>query len=124
MILLVSHKPEIAQTLSNMLKAEGYPVTILAEGDECVPSILAFSPNLLLVDLYIQNPSGLEVLRQVRARGYAGKIIVLSGVSLSSAIPLAMRFGVDQVLGPPLDFGQVLSAVHVAIGSSDLSLVT
>ena len=72
--------------------------------------------RLVAVSLYLQNPSGWEVLRQFRAQGYAGKILVLSGYSASTEIQRALLLGIDQVLGQLVFFVQIVSAVRAAIG--------
>jgi len=117
LILLVTHEVEFAKHVGRLLEAQGYPVMLAFQGSDVPTLVTQGNPQLIVVNLYLRNPSGLEVLRELRARGYAEKIIVLAGHSVSSEIPQALCLGIDQVLGQPVSFNQIVSAVRVAIGS-------
>jgi DNA-binding response OmpR family regulator len=116
MILLVTHEVEFAKHVGCLLEAHGYSVMLASRGSDVATVMTQGNPQLIIVNLYLRNPSGLEILRELRARGYAGKIIVLAGNSVSSEIPQALCLGIDQVIGQPVSFNQILSAVRVAIG--------
>jgi DNA-binding response OmpR family regulator len=116
MILLVTHEIEFAKQMGRLLEAQGYPVTLAFEGSDVPTLMTQENLQLIIVNLYVQNPSGLEVLRQLRAQGYAGKIIVLGGYSASTEIRQALLLGIDQILGQPVSYSQLDAAVHVAIG--------
>jgi DNA-binding response OmpR family regulator len=118
MVLLVTHEAEFAKQLTRFLGAQGYPVMLAFQGSEVPSLVTEGNPQLIIVNLYLRNPSGLEVLRQLRTQGYAGKIIVLAGYSTSTEMPRAFYFGVDQVLGQPVSLHHLASAVRVAIGPS------
>lgn len=116
MILLVTHEVEFAKEMGHLLEAEGYPVMLAFQGSDVLTMVSQENPQLIIVNLYLRNPSGLEVLRQLRREGYAGKIIMLAGNSVSSEIHQALFLGIDQILGQPVSFQQILSAVRVALG--------
>ena len=116
MILLVTHEVEFAKQMGRLLEAQGYPVMLAFDGSDVPALVTEVSPRLVIMNLYLQNPSGLEVLRQIRRHGYARKIIVLAGYSASSEIQRALLLGIDQVIGQPVSFNQIISAVRVAIG--------
>ena len=118
MILLATHEVEFAKQMARLLEARGYPVMLAFDGSDVPALVTEGNPRLVVVNLYLQNPSGLEVLQQLRDQGYAGKIIVLAGYSASSEIQRALLLGIDQVLGQPVSFNQIVSAVRVAIGPS------
>ncbi len=103
--------------MNRLLKAQGYPIMLAFDGSDVPTLVTEGNPRLVNVNWYLQNPSGLEVLQQLRAQGYAAKIIVLAGYSASTEIPRALFFSIDQVLGQPVSFNQIVSAVRVGIGS-------
>lgn len=118
MILLVTHEVDFAKHMTRFLEAQGYPVMVAFQGSEVPALVTQGNPQLIIVNLYLRNPSGLEILRQLRTQGYTGKIIVLAGFSTSAEIPRAFYFGVDQVVGQPVSVHHLASAVRVAIGPS------
>ena len=116
MIFLVTHEVEFAKQMGRLLEAQGYPVKLAFEGSDVPTLVTQENSQLIIVNLYVQNPSGVEVLRQLRAQGYAGKIIVLGGYSASTEIRQALLLGIDQILGQPVSYSQLDAAVRVAIG--------
>ena len=77
-------------------------------------SVFRHQPSLVILDLYLTHPSGIEVLRQLRAEGYSGKVVVLGGQSTQSLAPEATQLGALQIMRRPFDANQVLGAVRVA----------
>ncbi|GJL62708.1 MAG: hypothetical protein NPIRA04_13620 [Nitrospirales bacterium] len=83
-------------------------------------------PLVVLLDMYVSHPSGLEVLRELRAHGFKGKVVLLGGSSMSSVISQAHHLKVDQVVGGPqwvdgpatLLCGQVEAAIHATLYAS------
>ena len=76
-------------------------------------------PSVVIVDLYLTHPSGIEILRQLRTEGYSGKVVVLGGQSVQTLAPEATRLGALQIVGRPFNASQVLGAVRVANGTLD-----
>jgi response regulator of citrate/malate metabolism len=61
-------------------------------------------PQLILLDLYLPDASGLEVLRRVRAAPDPPDVIVLSAAREMQAVRAAMRGGALHYLIKPFDF--------------------
>jgi len=61
----------------------------------------------------------MDMLRQLRAEGYAGKVVVLGGQSTQSLIQEVTRLGALQIVGRPFNASQILGAVRVANGTLD-----
>lgn len=118
MILLVTYEVDFAKHMTRFLEAQGYPVMVAFQGSEVPALVTQGNPQLIIVNLYLRNPSGRVVLRQLRTQGYTGKIIVLAGYSTGAEIPQALVLGIDQILGQPVSVSHLVSAVRVAIGPS------
>jgi hypothetical protein len=71
------------------------------------------SPLVVVLDMYVTEPSGLEVLRKLRAQSYSGKVVALAGTSVSSLMAQAFHLGVDQVIGGFEGNGGALNLDHV-----------
>ena len=79
------------------------------------------SPSVILLDLYLKNPSGLEILRRIRIEGYQGKVILLSGMSVRTEMPEAFSLRVDYVVSGPLALGELDCAIHSVLGTVAVS---
>ena len=126
MIMIITFRDDFRNQVSPYLQAQGFEVYIPPHRQDVLPMVTEKQPLVVLLDLYVTNPNGLEVLNELREHGYKGKVIVLAGSSVSSKIPNALRLGIDQVVGGPqwvdgpfnLQFGQIVSAIRTALHST------
>jgi len=126
MIMVITFRDDFRHQVLPYLQEHGFEVCIPPHRQDVLPMVAEQQPLAVLLDLYVTNPSGLEVLGELRAHGYKGKVIVLAGSSISSKIPQAYPLGVDQVIGGPqgfdgpliLQLSQILSAIRTALHPS------
>ena len=88
------------------------PCSLACNGQQGIDRAREVSPFVVVLDLYLKDPSGIEVLHLLREQGYKGKVILLAGMSVSPSIPEALRLGVDQVMGGGLSLGSVEWAIQ------------
>lgn len=79
-VLLVEDEPLLNQIITRNLAIRGHVVTSVATGAEAVQAALAESPDLLLLDLYLPDRSGWDVLRELKARGMSVPVAIISAV--------------------------------------------
>jgi len=114
-MLIISTIDHILQSqLQQTLTEKGDSFLLLEEGENITDSVFHHHPSLVILDLYLSHPSGIQILRQLRAEGYSGKVVVLGGQSTQSLAPEATRLGALQIVGRPFSANQVLGAVRVA----------
>lgn len=114
MLLIATIDPFLRDNLRKTLTERGDTFLLLGEEENIVDSVFRHQPSLVILDLYLTHPSGIEVLRQLRAEGYSGKVVVLGGQSTQSLAPEATQLRALQIVGRPFDANQVLGAVRVA----------
>ena len=115
-IFIVTHETQFGEDLTNWLRQQGYEVSLMGSGPEALSRAKEMVPSLVVLDLYVKEPSGLEVLRLLREQGFRGKVIVLAGISVSPLIPEAFHLGIDGVLGHSHERGHLECAIRIAIG--------
>ena len=70
-------------------------------GAEAIARVRADEPALVVLDLYLPDMSGLEVLRQIRGQGLTTDVIVISAAREAETVREALRAGaVDYLLKP------------------------
>lgn len=119
MLLIATIDPILRKNLQQILTKKGDPFLLLDEGENIIETVLRHNPSLVVVDLYLTHPSGLEILRQLREKGFSGKVVMLGGQSNQSLAPEASHLGAVQIIGRPFNANQVLGAVRVASGDLD-----
>jgi ActR/RegA family two-component response regulator len=119
MLLIATIDPILRKNLHRTLSKQGDPFLILEEKEDIIDAVFRHFPSLVVLDLYLAHPSGLEILRQLREKGFSGKVVLLAGPSAQTLAPEASRMGAIQIIGRPFNANQVLGAVRVASGDLD-----
>src|SRR4051794_33047095 len=84
---------------------DGFATIGLAHGaSAALDAVQRKRPQLLLLDLYLPDANGLEVLRRVRAIGDPPDVIVLSAARDMVSVRTAMQRGALHYLIKPVDF--------------------
>ena len=65
-LLLVEDDPSLSELLEFRFRAEGYVVTVTADGDEALLLASEEAPDLVVLDWMIEGTSGIEVCRRLR----------------------------------------------------------
>ena len=118
MIMLLTHRVDLRQDLTTVLRQKGSEVCCAEHRQDVSGIIEKCRPTILVLDLYMADPSGLELLRNVRASGYRGKVILLSGNSMVRVVNTAYAYGVDRVVSVPdatggtFRFDELVAAIH------------
>ena len=101
MILVVVHDLESREQIRRFLEERGYEVNVPAHRQDVLPSAKDMRPLVIILDFYVADPDGLQVLKQLRAQQYTGKVIAIAGESMRGVIPEASHLGIDQIVGGP-----------------------
>lgn len=81
------------------------------DGEEALEKIRQLQPELVLMDIRMPKLSGLELIEKIRAEGYEGEFIILSGYSDFSYAQTAIRSGVAYYLTKPIDENELEAAL-------------
>jgi len=103
-ILVVDDDHGIRVLLERWLVAEGYAVTVAADGDEAIEAFEQRSFHLMVTDIIMPDREGIETLLEVRKRWPQCKIIAMSGggrVDAEQFLALAGNLGADATLKKP-----------------------
>jgi len=113
-ILLVDDEPANLLLLEAFLKDSG-EIRTLTDSREVEHTFVEFEPDILLLDLHMPAPDGLEILRSLSsARSSLGflPVIVLTADSTRVARNTALLLGADDFLTKPLDRDDVVLRVR------------
>ncbi|MFQ6137137.1 MAG: PleD family two-component system response regulator [Candidatus Hydrothermarchaeales archaeon] len=65
-IMLVDDEPDILLLVGEMLRGEGYDVVEVKSGVECLENIKREKPDLVLLDIMMQDIDGWEVCKKIK----------------------------------------------------------
>lgn len=105
-ILVADDEAPIREGIPSLLDygALGYRICgAAADGEQALEKIRTLHPDVVLMDIRMPGMTGLEAIRQARAEGYSGRIIILSSYSEFRYAQEAIRQGVQSYLTKPID---------------------
>ncbi|MBB5172416.1 response regulator [Texcoconibacillus texcoconensis] len=113
-VLIVEDDPMVAELNSQYLeKVEGYHLTSVAhEVSSALQILKEENIDLILLDIYLPNKNGWEVLSSIRSAEREVDIIIISAASDNESIKKALRFGVVDYLIKPFEFERFNSALE------------
>ena len=113
-ILVVDDEPPMRKLLSSSLKASGYAVREAADGSEALKLIDEHPFDLLLLDVNMPGPNGLQVLQALR-RSADMTVLILSGRGRERDKVEALDLGADDYLIKPFGIAELLARVKVLL---------
>ena len=114
-ILTVEDEPAVTQLLALILGGPAAKVTSASDGWMALMKIGAAAEpfDVIITDHNMQRVTGLELVRRLRARDYAGKIIVLSAHLTKENIRAYEELNVDMMLAKPFDIEELQLAMNL-----------
>ena len=117
-ILVIDDEIIIIQLLTRLLQRSDYKVTVALDGKEGVELYRKEPADLVIVDIFMSEMDGLEVIRQLRAEFPDVHIIAISGAP-KNLLPEAEKLGANQVLRKPFNLDVFIRAVEEELGFTD-----
>jgi two-component system response regulator RegA len=109
-ILIVDDDSTLRERLAAACRARGLDARTAGDYDEARRLALADPPELAVVDLRMPGPSGLELIRELKAIDPQTKIVVLTAYGSIATTIDAMKLGAIYYLQKPADADDVLAA--------------
>lgn len=112
-ILVVDDEPPICELLQRFLSLRGYRVRAANDGPQALAAVEQEVPQLLVLDMNMPGMNGVEVLRKLRAKKYAGGVILLTTGQDDKLLQEALDLGSVDVMGKPVDLERLALAIQV-----------
>jgi RNA polymerase sigma factor (sigma-70 family) len=115
----VDDDPSVRDSLRVLVQSAGFRVRTYESGREFLEAGIPEAPGCLLLDVRLQDNSGLELQEQLAAAGITLPVIIVTG---HGDIPLtvqAMRRGALDVIEKPYDEQRLLARIRQAVALSN-----
>lgn len=119
-ILVVDDEEMIRNLLKQFLTLKGYRVSLAQNGSEALSMVAQEPPQMIILDMYMPGMNGVEVLRELRARQYAGGVVVLSASQDELLLQQTLNLGSVDVLGKPVDLERLDLVLQVGLVMTEL----
>lgn len=113
-VLLIEDDPYFSRTLSRVLEREGFEVRTAATVEDMHQALAQQVPAYAIVDLKLEESSGLDVIAPLRSANEYMQIIILTGYASIATTVEAIKRGANDYLTKPLDMPALLAALGKA----------
>lgn len=119
LVLIVDDELPICQTLSDVIKDEGFDTVVANDGPEALEQVLAEPPAVVFLDIWMPGWDGLETLERIRQVAPQTQVVMISGhATIANALEAKDR-GAFDCIEKPLDVEHVLITLRRALEAFD-----
>jgi DNA-binding response OmpR family regulator len=111
-ILLVEDERSAARMIAKGLREHGHAVDVVGDGGSAVQQAAAVAYDVLVLDVLLPMKSGLDLCRELRSRGDAVPVLMLTARDAVDDRILGLDAGADDYLTKPFHFGELLARVR------------
>ncbi len=101
-LLIVDDEADVREFAKRFFTKRSIDVTPAAGGREALEIIGREKPDLVLLDVRMEEMTGVEVLKELRGKQDQTKVIMVSGVNDEEIVNEAKSFGVCSFVHKPL----------------------
>lgn len=122
-ILCVDDDPDFLDVLQMILESNGYVMVQAASAEEALRVFRQTDPDLLLVDLMMEEvDAGTSLVRELKAMGNQAPIYMLSSVGDSLSMSTdCNELGLAGVFQKPVDSASLLTTLRAKLGARDVA---
>lgn len=113
-IYVVDDDEAIRRSLSFLLKTSGYAVRLFEGGTAFLKEAAGLEPGCVLLDVRMPDIDGLEVQRELRARGIMLPVVIMTGHGDIDMAVAAMKAGASDFIEKPFEKAALLGCVEAA----------
>jgi two-component system copper resistance phosphate regulon response regulator CusR len=111
-ILVIEDDPTVGQYVKRGLEEQRWGVDLVTDGEEGERRAHSEAYDLIVLDMRLPGRSGMEVLHNLRARGFERPVLVLTAQDAVDAKVKALRAGADDYVTKPFAFEELLARVE------------
>ena len=120
-VLIAEDIAENAALVAFRLKEQGHTITWVKNGKEAVEAFKKSEYDIILMDIQMPEMDGLtatRIIREIEAESKSHiQIIALTASILLEDVNECIQSGMDQVIGKPIDFTELFSAMEKGVQS-------
>jgi len=118
-VLVVDDNEDAADTCATLLEMSGYDVRVVYTPEAALGEIASFAADVAILDIGLPRMSGYDLAREMKRRGFAGKLAALTGYGQATDMAESKAAGFDAHLTKPVTPSDLIELVAKLAGSSE-----
>lgn len=120
-IFLVDDDELIISMVARSLKKEGYETQIHTRAKGIVPKILEWQPDLVLLDIHLDNEiNGIDILQKIKEEKFTAPVVMLTADDTAESAIRAMKLGAADYLTKPFNIDEVKLVIRSLLKNTKL----
>ena len=114
-VLIVDDEADIRASLTGVLSDEGLRVLQAEDGRQALDLVSREQPELVLLDIWMPDLDGIQVLRELKESGASAEVVVISGHGNIETAVKATKLGAFDFIEKPFSLEGLLRTVNRAL---------
>lgn len=110
-ILFCDNDKSIQEVVEIIVEEAGYEIETISGSDDIFRKIKNYKPDLLLLDLWMPNTSGREIVRKIKGDKQTKNIPIIIVSAIDQSKEIAKSMGVQDFLAKPFNIEDLTALV-------------
>ena len=106
-VLVADDEAILSNTLKKVLTDQGYKIAVCNRGEEFFQSLAEHKPDIVLLDIYLGEFNGIQLLHRMKSEGWDLPVIIMTAHSDVSVAVQAMKEGAAEFVVKPFDLNHL-----------------
>ena len=116
-ILIIDDEEQDRKAMAVALKKSGYTEILFAEnGESGVEAAKLFDPDIILIDVVLQNVDGFDICIEMREANVRAKIIMVTGHLDAVNAKKAVKSGADEIIEKEAGYNNIHPTIQDITG--------
>ena len=118
-LLVVDDDIDLLEIIQTVFKERGYEVLIISNGEETVKNVEEFSPDIILLDAFIEGSNGAIICSLLKSRPETKHIPVVMFSALANAEEIFEICNADAFVGKPFDINHLAHVIEEQLKTAE-----
>ena len=123
-LLIVDDDITFCDVLAKAMIKRGFNVNCAHTLDDALEKVDAITPEFAIIDLKLNNESGLTLVEKLKTLDPGTRIVMLTGYASIATAVEAIKLGATHYLAKPVDAEEIMKAFERTTGDSDVQIST
>lgn len=114
-IVIVDDSRDLLEVLKYFLVEKGYEVKTATKETDLISLVRSFSPDLIILDIYLQEEDGREICRELRKNEETKYLCILMFSASSNALADYKEYGADGYLEKPFGLNEIVGKIEATL---------